>query len=239
MGTLKSWIIYLVLTLIGGPFVGRSDGAVLLTSRLSQLNIDHAFGYAGNVTSQSSSVIRTDLTQDFDIRLTASAGGEGSLGDGSWIANYQFDMNQTLTINSDGTFGASASNLLFAFAGDAGIVSLTASPGNLLEMEFSLTEDERFRMVGDVVGNSHIAIERSITGAQWESVFSAIAGFDSQLQLAAGRYRLTASGSSMADGSQTTGESWVFDFRIVPEPTGYTMIGVACLIGTGARRKPK
>ncbi|MEF8701452.1 MAG: PEP-CTERM sorting domain-containing protein [Candidatus Accumulibacter sp. UW20] len=81
---------------------------------------------------------------DLQPQLAGSDSGSGVVGDSSWIANYQYQLDQSIDCLPAGGFSASASTTLFAFAADQGVASVDAQSGNRLELTFHLNTDESY-----------------------------------------------------------------------------------------------
>jgi len=146
--------------------LGPLNAALLVESRQTLLQVSTQFGYAGNVSSATSSAVYHSLVEDLQTQLSGNDSGSGALGDTSWVATYEFQLDQSLEYVSGG-IAASGSVSAFAFAGDQGIASVDALSGNQLELGFSLAAAEAYRFSGNIQDFTSITFERSLGGGLW------------------------------------------------------------------------
>lgn len=217
------------------PFL--SHGAWVVDERKTELQASTQWGFVGGIQTDHYRLERTSPTTDLQTVLSAVRSGDGALGDGSWIANYEFRLDQQIELRPDGTFTASGSMDLFAFAGDQGISVIDARPGNRLELGFTVSIPESIVFAGQTTDWASVSLEQNVGGIDWIPVVGPSSGtVRSQLTLQPGRYRLLAESQGYHDGSTGSGSAWTVEVTTVPEPSGLLLVGAAVLAGAGWRR---
>ena len=237
-------LLLLPLIVAFAPCSATATAALVVESRLTRLEANTQFGFIGGVNLQSDFKTYTSLTSDLQVTLAGSNSGEGSLGDGSWIANFNYTHFQDLTWNSQG-WEANGSTDLFAFVGDQGVASVDAQQGNRLELGFRVEEPTTFLFSGAFTDLAKVQLDQSNGSNLWTPIADPAAGaFDVELTLAPGSYRLLASGGGYYDSSSGMGSAWTARLTAVPEPatwalglSGLLMFGA--VVGSRAERRPK
>ena len=210
-----------------------ADAAWVVDSRRTELRMATQFGYVGSVNTGVDSLVRTGLTEDLQVNLRGSDSGSGSVGDTSWVASYDYSLDQSLEYLPEGGFSASGSISLYAFSGDQGIAMLDAQPGNRLDLGFSLSADERYEFSGIAPELTKITLEQSLGNGQWTPIAEpGTEPFRYVFGLTAGQYRVSAVGSGYYDLSQGAGSSWSVQLATIPEPVSGVLFGSSLLAGT-------
>lgn len=223
------------------PSVARA--ALVIENRLTRLEANTQFGYIGGLNTQLDSKTYFSLTADLQVSLSGSNSGEGALGDGSWIANFNYTHFQDLTWNSQG-WEANGSTDLFAFVGDQGVAAVDAQQGNRLELGFRVDAPTTYTFSGVFTDLAEIHLDQSVGNGLWTPLANPVPGtFGIELTLAPGSYRLLAIGGGFHDGSTGMGSAWTAKLTAVPEPStwalGFTgLMGVGAVIGFPRTRRP-
>lgn len=213
-----------------------SFGALVVDQRHTELQVVTQWGNVGGVQTEQYRLERSSSTSDLQTALGSGRSGEGSLGDGSWIANYDFRLDQQIELRSDGSFTASGSTDLFAFAGDQGISVLDARPGNRLELGFTISSPESILFAGQTTDWSSVSLEQNVGGNNWNPLVGPSSGTVwANLTLEPGRYRVMAEGQGYHDGSTGAGSAWSVEVTTVPEPGQVLLLGAAVVGGLGWR----
>jgi hypothetical protein len=208
---------------------------LILTQRNSQLGIAYEWGYPGNITSGVVSASETSINSNFVLSISGSDGGDGPLGDTSWVANYTLGADQGIEHSSNRIF-ASGSTSLFSFRGDQGVSTLAAQPGSTLELQFNNTQLDTFILTGSLTSGARFAFEQFDNGI-WSELYSGmgIDLFTQQLLLPVGLFKFSAGGESFSDG-YSAGEAWSFELAAVPAavpvPNALLLL-VTGVLGTG------
>jgi len=214
-----------------------THGALVVDQRWTDLQVSTQWGFIGGVQTDQYRLERSSPTTDLQTVLSDSRRGEGALSDGSWIANYDFRLDQQIELRPDGTFSASGSTDLFAFAGDQGISVLDARPGNRLELGFTVASPEAIVFAGQTTDWASVSLEQNVGGINWTPLVGPSSGTVlTSLTLEPGRYRVLAEGQGYYDGSAGAVSSWSVEITTVPEPGQILMFGTAMLAGLGWRR---
>ena len=217
-----------------------ATAAFVIDGRQTLLQVSTQFGFVGSINSATDSRQYTSLTSDLQTQLAGSDSGSGAVGDGSWIANYQYQLDQSIDHLPAGGFAASASVTLFAFAADQGVAAVDAHSGNRLELSFHLNTDESYVFTGITTDLASVMLEELTGSGIWTTLATPAAGaFRYHLRLAAGQYRFAAISSGYHDSSQGAGSSWSVQLMTVPEPGSLLLLATAAGIGivTGRRRR--
>lgn len=216
---------------------GSLNGALVIESRQTLLQVSTQFGYVGSVNSATSSVDYHGLASDLQSQLSGSDSGSGALGDTSWVATYEYRLDQSIEYVSGG-IAASGSVSAFAFAGDQGVASVDAMTGNRLELGISLARTEAYRFSGIIQDLTSISFERSLGGGLWAPVVEPGTGaFDYTLELQAGQYRMSGTGGGYHSSSQGEGSSWSFQLVAVPEPPAVAVVTASLLLSVIVSRR--
>jgi len=214
---------------------------LIVTGRETHLAVHSVFGSVDGTVSESVTLTEHDLDADLQTTIQDADSGSGASGDVSWAASYEFRLDQEFIPGTPEEFGGAASMNLFAFAADAGIASLSASPGNRLIVDFENTEAGSFDVECSVTANSSFALDRIGPGGFVENLYLRAGDgvFSETFELVAGDYRVTAVANADTTNAQASGESWSFRVRAVPEPTivGGQIAGLALLAGIARARR--
>ncbi len=212
------------------------DAAVVVDSRRTELQASTQFGFLGGINSTAPKVEFTRLTSDLQTELRGSDSGSGALGDSSWVANYEFAVEQTLEYLPAGGFSSSGSVLVFAFAADQGVAS--AEAGNLLELGFTVSNPENYQFTGVTTDLAKIVLERSAGAGLWTAIAEPGTGiFEYQFDLAPGQYRFSAVSGGYHNSSQGEGSAWSVQLAAVPEPAATAVAVGTVLAGMGLMRR--
>jgi hypothetical protein len=212
--------------------LGSLNAALIMDSRRTELQATTQFGYVGSVNLGTATLDRTSLTLDLQTRLAGSDRGEGSVGDTSWVATYEFSLDQSIEFLPAGGFTASGSVSLFAFAGDQGVAGVDATSGNRLELGFTVTAPEAYRFSGITMDLTSVVLERSVGVGFWAPVAEPGVGtFDYALDLSPGQYRLSAIGGGYHNSSQGESSAWTVQLTTVPEPPSMVVVGSTLILG--------
>lgn len=228
----------LVVTL--APSVATAS--LVVESRFTQLEASTQFGYVGGANSQTDSKSYTSLTTDLQVTLAGANSGEGALGDGSWIANFNYTHFQDLVWNAQG-WEASGSTDLFAFVGDQGVATIDAQQGNRLELGFRVDAPTTYHFSGAFTGLADVQLDQSFGSNLWTPVADPVpGGFELTLTLAPGHYRLLASGGGYHDGASGMGSAWTARLTAVPEPAPWALgvtgvLAVVAAVGFPLQRR--
>lgn len=213
-----------------GMSTASLNAGLFVESRETLLQASTQFGYIGSVNTAIASASYHSPTSDLQSQLIGNDSGDGPLGDTSWVANYEYRLDQTIEYLAGG-IAANGSVGAFAFAGDQGVASVDAMSGNRLELGFSLDAAETYQFSGMVQELTTISFERSLGSGLWTPVVEpGIGAFNHTLALEAGQYRLTAIGGGYHNSSQGEGSSWSFQLVAVPEPGSMVALTSALLL---------
>ncbi len=203
------------------------DADVLITGRTSLVSTTFDFGYFGSVLTSTESKISTTI-DDTQLIIQGSATDGGPLGDVSWDASYQFDVQQQLVPDSSRGFSGSSSTNLFAFAAGDGVSYLSST--NRLEVLFENTMSTAFELTFNATDTSVLHIEHMTGPGLWDNLFTIIGGYGevaTELHLATGVFRLTAQTDVATNNSFSNGGSWSFSITAVPEPSSMGLLAIS------------
>jgi hypothetical protein len=208
-------------------FCPLAHAGLIISSRYSLLSTNIEFGYVGSVVSSTDTKTST-LIEDSALTSHGAATDGAPIGDVSWDASYQYQLDQQFYHNSSQGLSASGSTNLFSFAAGEGVSHLLAT--NLLEVVFENTHPSNFNLLFNHTDDSTVSIDLLISPNNWESLFttsseSSVASIT--LQLAAGIFRAKAESNVNTDNGFANAGAWMFEIVAVPEPTAMTLIMVA------------
>ncbi|EXI73356.1 MAG: hypothetical protein AW07_02776 [Candidatus Accumulibacter sp. SK-11] len=236
MKTIRFWMFAPALAIA----CTSATAALVIDGRQTQLQVSTQIGFVGSVNSATDSRQYSSVTSDLQPRLAGSDSGSGAVGDGSWIANYQYQLDQSIDYLPAGGFSASASVTLFAFAADQGVAAVDAQSGNRLELRFHLNTDESYGFTGITTDLASVILEQSAGSGVWNPLAEPTAGaFQYSLRLAAGQYRFAAVSSGYHDSSQGAGSSWAVQLMTMPEPGSLLLLATAVGVGMVAGRRQR
>ncbi len=234
----KRQLLIAATCLLGlAPHAAVAD--LILTQRDSRLGIAYEWGYPGNINSGVVAASETSLNSNFFLSISGSDGGDGPLGDTSWVANYTLSADQGIEYSSNRIY-AYGSTSLFSFRGDQGVATLAAQPGSSLELQFNNTQLNAFILSGSMTSGARFTLEQFDSGI-WSELYTGygVDSFSKQLLLPVGLFKLSAGGESFSDG-YSAGEAWYFDLAAapvtVPAPASLVLL-VTGLLGTAFFRK--
>jgi hypothetical protein len=215
-----------------------ATATLVIDGRLTKFQVSTQFGFFGSINTATDSRQYTSVMSDLQPQLAGSDSGSGVVGDSSWIANYQYQLDQSIDYLPAGGFSASASTTLFAFAADQGVASVDAQSGNRLELTFHLNTDESYVLTGITTDLASVMLEQSAGSDIWTPLAEPGTGaFQYSLRLPTGQYRFAAVSGGYHDASQGAGSSWSAQLMAVPEPGSLLLLATAMGIGRVAGRR--
>lgn len=212
-------------------FVSPAFGEVNVTGRASLLHTVVDFGYVGSVNTTTDSLTYSAIDDSYLTRQGSATDG-GPLGDVSWDATYQFNLEQQFVPDVSGGFAGVGSTGLFTFVGGEGVSYVTST--NRLEVDFENTTSSFFDLGIILSPFSRLELQQETSPGVWEILYSHPGGTDEThiaLPLAAREYRLAAEAVVNTDNGFSNGGNWSFALTAVPEPSSWTLfaVGVACV----------